>query len=40
MISQRKLGVLYKIQVPRGGEDSQCDLLGVNVIDDGKSESK
>jgi hypothetical protein len=40
MISQRNLGLLYKIQVSRGGEDSQCDLLGFDVIDDGKSESK
>jgi hypothetical protein len=40
MISQRKLGLLYQIQVSRGGEESQCDLLGFDVIDDGKLESK
>jgi len=40
VISQRKLGLLYKIQFSRGGEDSQLDLLGFDVIDDGKSESK
>jgi hypothetical protein len=31
---------LHTIQVLHGGEDSHCDLLGFDVIDDGKSESK